>query len=222
MKVLHWNISKKNQPLSGVKRYEDELFSNIKKIDPSLDIQRIQRSDNIFLGSTFLSWIYRYSPGKADIVHATFQTLAPVAYLRRPKKFIVTVLDLTPFVYPDTQTDISTRIQWMLTPNALQLPDQIITISEFTKKELIRLWDFDEKKIKAIHLGVDHSRYHPLDRTTCRTKFGLKTDEKHILVVASNLPHKRMDITKKVFDRVKKECPSCEIAESRLWRYAAG
>lgn len=211
MKVLHWNISKKNQPLSGTKRYEDELFSNIKKIDPSLGIQRIQRSDNIFLGSTFLSWIYRYTRKDADVVHATFQTLAPVAYLRRPKKFIVTVLDLTPFVYPDTQTDISTRIQWMLTPNALQLPDQILTISEFTKKELIRLWDFDETKIKAIHLGVDHSRYHPLDRTTCRTKFGLKTDEKHILVVASNLPHKRMDITKKVFDRVKKECPSVKL-----------
>jgi len=46
MKIVQWNISKKNQPLSGVKRYEEELFKNIRIIDQSLDIQRIQRIDN--------------------------------------------------------------------------------------------------------------------------------------------------------------------------------
>jgi glycosyltransferase involved in cell wall biosynthesis len=42
-------------------------------------------------------------------------------------------------------------------------------------------------------------------------KFGLKNDEKYILVVASNLPHKRMDITKKVFEHVKTECPDVKL-----------
>jgi glycosyltransferase involved in cell wall biosynthesis len=211
MKVLQWNISKKNQLQSGTKRYEDELFKKIQEIHPSLEIERIQRLDNVFLGNTFLSWLYRYSLKDADIVHATFQTLAPVAYIRKPKKFIVTVLDLTPIVYPETQTDISTKIQWMLTPRALERTDKIITISEFTKKELIRLLGFNDERIKAIHLGVDHSSYCPMNREKCRIKFGLKPDEKYILVVASNLPHKRMDITKKVFDRVKKELPHIKL-----------
>jgi glycosyltransferase involved in cell wall biosynthesis len=211
MKVLYWNISKKNQHLSGVKRYEEELFNNIRKIDPLLDIQRIQRLENRVYGNTFLSWLYRYSLKDADIVHATFQTLAPVAYIRKPKKFIVTVLDLTPIVYPETQTDISTKIQWMLTPRALERTDKIITISEFTKKELIRLLGFNDERIKAIHLGVDHSRYYPMNRERSRIKFGLKPDEKYILVVASNLPHKRMDITKKVFDHVKKDFPNVKL-----------
>jgi glycosyltransferase involved in cell wall biosynthesis len=211
MRVLHWNISKKNQPISGVKRYEDELFNTIHKIFPSDGIQRIQRSDNIILGSTFLSWFYRYTIKDSDIVHATFQTIAPVAFFRKPKKFIVTVLDITPIVYPETQTDISTKIQWLLAPRAFKLTDQIITISAFTKKELIRLWGFEENKIKVIYLGVDHSRYHPMNRARCKIKFGLTTQEKYILVVASNLPHKRMDITKEVFDRVKKECPGIKL-----------
>ena len=110
MKVIHWNISKKNQPLSGVKRYEDELYQKFHDLYPSDDLKRVQRSDNLIFGSTFLSWIYRYTQNDADIVHATFQTIAPVAYYRRPKKFIITVLDLTPIIYPETQTDISTKI----------------------------------------------------------------------------------------------------------------
>ena len=211
MKVLHWNISKKNQPPSGVKRYEDELFQKIQKSNSSSDIQRIQRLDNIFLGSTFLSWIYRYTVRDADIVHATYQTLAPIAYFRRPKKFIVTVLDLTPLVYPETQTDISTKIQWILTPKALEIPDKIITISVFSKSELIRICGIDENKIEVIYPGVDHSRYYPMNRTTCKNKFGLEPNEKHILVVASNLPHKRMDITEKVFDHIKIEYPDIKL-----------
>ena len=211
MKVLHWNITTRNQHLSGVKRYEEELFNNIRKIDPLLDIQRIRRRDTKVFGNTFLSWLYLYSRDNADIVHATFQTIAPVAYIRKPKKFIVTVLDLTPLVYRETQSDISTKIQWMLTPRALDLTDKIITISEFTKKEMIRILGFKDERIEAIHLGVDHSSYYPMNRERCRMKFGLKPDEKYILVVASNLPHKRMDITKKVFDRVKKELPHIKL-----------
>jgi glycosyltransferase involved in cell wall biosynthesis len=205
MKVLHWNISKTNQLQSGTKRYEDELFKKIKEIHPSLEIERIQRLDNVFLGNTFLSWLYRYTLHDANIVHATFQTLAPVTYFRKPKKFIVTVLDLTPIVYPETQKDISTKIQWMITPKALKIPDKIIAISEFTKKELVRLWGFDEERINVIYLGVDHSRYHPMNRAMCKRQFGLEPDEKHILAVASDLHHKRLDITKKVFDRVKRD-----------------
>ncbi len=211
MKVLYWNISKKNQPISGVKRYEEELFLKMRDIDPKSRIQRIQRLDNELLGNVPLSWLYRYPVGDADIVHATYQTLAPRAYLHRPKKFVLSVLDLTPMVYPVTQIDISTKFQWFITPNALKIPDKIIAISEFTKKQLIRLCGIDASKIEVIYLGVDHSRYHPMDRIICRLKFGLHPDKKYILVVASNLPHKRMDITKKVFDRVKKDFPETSL-----------
>jgi glycosyltransferase involved in cell wall biosynthesis len=211
MKVLQWNISKRNQFQSGTKRYEDELFEKIREAHPTLEIQRIQRLDNVILGNTFLSWLYRYTKDDADVVHATFQTLAPVAYVRKPKKFIITVLDLTPIVYPETRTDISSKIQWMITPGALKRPDTIIVISEFTKKELVRLWGFDEERIKVIYLGVDHSRYHPMNRAMCKRQFGLEPDEKHILAVASDLPHKRLDITKKVFDCVKMDFPGIKL-----------
>jgi glycosyltransferase involved in cell wall biosynthesis len=211
MKVLHWNISKKNQPISGVKRYEEELFNNIRKIDPLLDIQKIQRLDNDFLGSTPVSWFYRYSVGDADIVHATYQTLAPSIHIKKPNKFIVTVHDLAPLMYPDLRYNFSTKMQWQLTPKALRRADILIAISEFTKQEIIRLCGIEENKIKVIYLGVDHEKYYPMDCQECKKQLGLNPDNRYILVVASNLPHKRMDLTKEIFDIVRKSRPDVKL-----------
>lgn len=206
MKIIHWNASKSSHPLFGAKRYEDELFKNIKALRTDIEIERIQRLDNTIVGNTFVSWFLKYSCKDADIVHATFQTLAPVLYFRRPKKFIVTVLDLTPVIYSTAlRKDISTRIQWMFTPKALKRVDRIIAISEFTKKETVRLAGVDESVIDVVHLAADRSKYYPLDRKECKRRFGFDTKEKHILVVASNLESKRMDLTQKVFDEVRKQ-----------------
>lgn len=211
MKVIHWNISKKNQPLSGVKRYEDELFTNIRKIDPSLEIDRIHRLENGFLGSTPLSWLYRYAVKDADIVHATYQTLAPSIRIKKPKKFIVTVHDLAPLVYPELQDNFSTKIQWQMTPRGLRKADFIIAISNFTKKEIVRLCKIDEQKVEVVHQGVDSERYHPLDKDKSRKEIGLNPEGEYILVVASNLTHKRMDLTKKIFDNVRKQRPDVQL-----------
>lgn len=206
MKIIHWNASKASHPLFGAKRYEDELFKNIKTLSEDIEIERIQRLDNSIIGSTFVSWFLKYRCKDADIVHATFQTLAPVLYCRRPKKFIVTVLDLTPVIYSTAlRKDISTRIQWMFTPKALKRVDRIIAISEFTKKETVRLAGVDESVIDVVHLAADRSRYYPMDKRECKQRFGLNTKEKHILVVASNLESKRMDLTQKVFNEVRKQ-----------------
>jgi hypothetical protein len=41
MKVVHWNTSRVNSPMSGIKKYEDELFKNLVKIarDEGLDFE---------------------------------------------------------------------------------------------------------------------------------------------------------------------------------------
>jgi len=96
-------------------------------------------------------------------------------------------------------------------PGCSAKADQIIAISEFTKKEIIRLCGIDGEKIKVIYLGVDREKYRPMRRFECRKKFGLKSDEKLILVVASNLPHKRMDLTKRIFDDVRKAYPDVKL-----------
>ncbi|CAD7769490.1 D-inositol-3-phosphate glycosyltransferase [Candidatus Methanoperedenaceae archaeon GB37] len=204
MNIIHWNISKVSHPMYALRKYEDELFCHIKELKQDWNIERIWRKDKKILGSTVFSWLF-YKSNDADVVHATSQTVAPAAYfkLKKSNKFIVTVHDLAPLVYPSEITDVSMRIQWMLTPKALRKADRIIAISEFTKEELMGLIEISEEKISVIHQGVDHEKYKPLDKIKCKEKFGLNQEDKHILVVSSNVKHKRMDLAKNIFDHIR-------------------
>jgi glycosyltransferase involved in cell wall biosynthesis len=201
---MHWNVSRKTDRMSGIKRYEDELFGNIKKLYPELDIERMWRNQNKYRGSVCASWFFRPKAKGADIVHATFQTLAPIALFKKPRRLVVTVNDLIPMIYPSTNRNISTKLQWIFTPPALKKVDHIIAISEFVKQEIIRLLGINKDKITVVYDGVDHSLYRPLNKEDCKRKFKLNLSEKHILVVASNEEHKRMDLVAKVFDKIKK------------------
>lgn len=203
MRVVHWNISKPSHPMYALKKYEDELFENMVSMEAGITLDRIQRAENKILGNTVFSWPLQYRCRNADIVHATFQAVAPAVYFHRPKKFVVTVHDLAPLVYPSEVHDLSVRFQWLLTPKALRKADKIIAISEFTKKEMIRLLDIEEEKISVVYQGVNHSIYHPMDKEKCKKKFGLNPDNRYILVVSSNVKHKRMDLTRKIFEEIR-------------------
>jgi len=208
MKIVHWNATRENQHLTGVKRYEDKLFENIKRLikleDYNWRINRIQRSKNKVLGSTFLSWLYKYQCKDADIIHITEETVAPVTLLRRPKKLVITCHGLIPMVYSTLIRDFTTKVQWTLIPKVMDKANKIIAISNFTKKEIMRLLGIEEDKIAVIYHGVDHSKYKPLDKEKSRIYLGLNPDARYILVVSSNLVQKRMDIVKKVFDEIRK------------------
>ncbi|MFA5367031.1 MAG: glycosyltransferase family 1 protein [Dehalococcoidia bacterium] len=202
MKIVHWNLSKQTLPMSGVQRYEDELYANIKELGKgnNIDIERMRRTRN-----TVAAWFSDYKILNADIVHATSQTVAPAVFIKRPGRFVVTVLDLIPLVYPSVlRKDLSVRLQWMLTPGALKRVDKIIAISEFTKKEIIRLLDIHESKICTVYLAADRSRYFPMDKMECRKKLGLSLSDKYVLVIASNNENKRMDLVQEIFSGLRK------------------
>jgi len=169
MKIVQWNISKEEHPMYALRKYEDELFKHLKELRQDWNIGRIWRSDGKILGSTVFSWFF-YKSNNADIVHATSQTIAPAVYfrLKKPRKFIVTVHDLAPLVYPSEITDVSMKIQFMLTPRALKKADRIIAISEFTKGEIMRLPGIEEERISVVYQGVDHKRYKSMDKIKCK------------------------------------------------------
>lgn len=202
MKIVHWNISKASHPVYALRKYEDELYENMASIiGEGFTLERIRRPKGDILGNTVFSWAV-YKSHDADIVHATSQTLAPAIYFKNISKFVVTVHDLAPMVYPTEISNMSLKFQYLLTPKALKKADRIIADSNFTKNELLRLTKLNESKIDVVYLGVDHERYRPIDKRECKGKFGLDPEDKHILVVSSNLEHKRMDLAKKLFDQI--------------------
>ena len=201
MKVLHWNESVEGGKMTGIRRYEDELFEGMRK--KGVDVERIQRRKSKLFGNVPISWLLRYRCRNADVVHATTQTGIPAIMFKKPKKFVATVHDLIPLVYPSSIEDISKRIQWLLIPKYVNKVDRIIAISKFVKEELIRLLGGKEEKIEVVYEGVDHKMFRPMDKEECKLAFGLNPDEKHILVVSMNEVQRRMDIVKEVFRKIK-------------------
>ena len=201
MKVVHWNESVEGGKMTGIRRYEDELFEGMRK--KGVNVERIQRKNSKLFGNVPVSWILRYHSKNADIVHATTQTGIPAIMFKKPKNFIATIHDLIPLLYPSVIEDISERIQWYFIPKFVKKADRIIAVSKFVKDELIRLLGVDGEKIEVVYEGVNHERFKPMDKEECKLAFGLNPDEKHILVVSMNEEQRRMDIAKEVFGRTR-------------------
>lgn len=193
LKVMQWNICNEDDILTGAKRYEDELFNNVNQL---INVERIRRTTS---RRSYLMDIFKYKTNDADVVHATFQTLAPLKILKRPKNFVLTVHDIIPKVYFTTNQKIINM--WYLLQYAIPKADKIIVDSEFTKSELITRLDIDENKIHVVLLGVNE-KYKLLNKEECKIKFNLNPNIKYIIIASSNQQWKNMGFINKIVDKI--------------------
>ena len=96
-----------------------------------------------------------------DVYHSPSYLCSPFtgAY-----KKIITVFDVIPFLFPEALS--KSRLFWKLfyatripTRMILQSADTIVTASNNTKRDLIRLFNIPAKKIRVIGIGLD-TRFH--------------------------------------------------------------
>lgn len=210
--VVHWNVSKTNSPAYGTAKYENHLWRGLRELSAVND--RIQRRDGKIRGSMPVSWLMRFQPGHHNLVHATFQTVSPAAFFHRPKKFVITVHDLAPLVYKSEQRDLSLKLQWKATLPALRAADHLIAISEFTKSEMQRLMGIPESKITVVRQGIDREVYYPRDKHSSREHFGLDHDADYILVVSSNLEHKRTEVIGEILEKLQKNKSNVKVLKA--------
>jgi len=188
MKICYWTPSS----VGGAGEYEHYLPRKMEELGAEVNIFARPKG---FLGNPLTLRLFYRSNG--DIVHAMSPILSIYSY-PKPRNFIVTSHGLYTL-----QTSLESRIKRFLSIKALKRADKIIAVSEFAKREVIENVSIDPEKVSTIYLGVDHSTFKPMDKEYCKIYFGLHPNEKHILVVASELRLKRLDITKAVFDRIR-------------------
>jgi len=77
-------------------------------------------------------------------------------------KLIITVHDLSPTIFPEFY-DLKRRFwhKYLNYQKSYQRADLILAVSEYTKADLIKLFNVDEKKIKVINPGLDHEFFKP-------------------------------------------------------------
>ncbi|MFL0195586.1 glycosyltransferase family 4 protein [Clostridium sp. WILCCON 0269] len=78
-------------------------------------------------------------------------------------KFIITLHDVIPYRMPKTVSDRYLKIFSEYIPKIVPLCDGIITVSNFSKKDIVKSFNFPENKIYVTHLASEDI-YKPLDK----------------------------------------------------------
>jgi len=152
-------------------------------------------------------WLNRQLPAavrskKFDLLHFTKADVPS----RKLTATVVTIFDVIPLLLPETQSMIR-RWYW---PQALrrasELSDHIITISQASKKDIMRLLDVPPEKITVTPLAIDRSRFRPQPASVIsRVKNLYKLERPYILFVGTRDWRKNISSLISAFDSIKGE-----------------
>ena len=124
-----------------------------------------------------------------DLIHSTDQ-LIPIV---NNKPLVVTVMDTIPLSHPQFIKARSRIIKPFLWKKLTQRADHIITISEFSKGQIIEFMDYPSEKITSIPLGVDERYFEKISNEVTEVALTkLKITKPFFLFIGSIQPRKNL------------------------------
>jgi glycosyltransferase involved in cell wall biosynthesis len=141
-----------------------------------------------------------------NIKHITSQELAFLLNSVKLKNNIVTCYDLIPWVYNNERSWI-----WKENMKGLKKADNIITISEFSKDEIVKYLKYPEDRIEIVYPGVDHSVYYKKRDREILRKHNIQDNEKIVLYVGSETPRQNVPVLLEAFSMLKKIIPNIKL-----------
>jgi glycosyltransferase involved in cell wall biosynthesis len=172
-------------------------------------------------------WTYTKFPReiKKDKIDVLFMPIQSTPFFKKPKniKLVITVHDLASLLFPKQFTFKDRFLLNFHTKRAVKMADKIIVPSEATKKDIIKFYNVDEKKIEVIYHGVapchceGKARSNPestranrnvaigensngIAASSCGTP---RNDKKYILFVGTIQPRKNIVRLIEAFEKVK-------------------
>lgn len=136
--------------------------------------------------------------GGLNIIHITnpYGTFRSTGY-----RNVITVHDITPVLFPETQNRMHVFHHKYILPSILKRADAIITDSENSRQDILRYYRINEKKVRAIYLGVDES-YRPASE---KSNFVKSIAGPYILNVGTLEPRKNLTTLVRAFRLAKEE-----------------
>jgi len=118
-----------------------------------------------------------------------------------------------------TSIDLSQLKRW--TPLSIKKAKKILTISEFSKSEIINLYGVPEEKIKVVYPGFDKSIYHgkipKTKQLQVKKKYGISGS--YLLYVGTLQPRKNISRLIEAFAKLEKPRLKLVIGGKKGWFY---
>lgn len=199
----------KTDEIFGMSKYQKEIHERMKniKLNP-IEYPKVSKKKQINSAVKYIVYpfIVKKQVRKDNIKHITSQDLAYLLELMKLEKTIVTCHDLIPWVYDNNRLPT-----WKLNMRGLKKADRIITISEYSKSDIIKHVGYPENQISIVSPAVDHGSYFVNRDKEIIKKFGIKNDEKVILYVGSEQPRKNIPFLLEAVSQLKKKLPEIKL-----------
>lgn len=118
---------------------------------------------------------------------------------------ISTIHDLIPYIMPETVGKGYLKRFISQMPQIIQSSDILITVSEFSKKDIMRIFDVPEDRIKVTPLAAD-SIFMPMDKSHAKSfiRNNYKIEKDFILYLGGFSPRKNVKSILLAFSRIYK------------------
>ncbi len=191
---------------TGVERYALEVILNLAKIDqkneyvlyfrtePRKEFKNLPKNFQLrvipfpkFWTQTRLTWELFWHP--VDVFFMPIQALPFI----HPKNSVITVHDIAYEFFPKAFSGFMGFYLKLTTRWGVRRAKKIVTVSETTKNDVVRVYHTDPKKIKAIHLGLNpYIASTNYEQTQSVLDKYLLTYKKYILFVGTLQPRKNI------------------------------
>ncbi len=141
-----------------------------------------------------------------NVKHIIYQNLAYLLNLTKLENTVITCHDLIPWVYEKNRSSF-----WKNNINGLKKADRIITVSEFSKNEIVNYVKYPEENIHVISNAVDHSIYYKNPDKSILNRLNISSKDHVILYVGSEEPRQNVDKLIKAFAKLKKKLPEIKL-----------
>jgi glycosyltransferase involved in cell wall biosynthesis len=193
----------------GISKYNSEIFSRIKGVHLNkIEYPQIGTSRLIdgAVKRTIYPMIVKHQVQDTAVKHVTNQDLAFLLTLMDLHPSIVTCHDLIPVAYSDKHS-----LYWKMNLRGLRNADHIITVSEFSKKEIIRLTGIMGDRISVIHDGVDTAKYFPKPDRSILLQYSITDRDNVIMYLGSEEPRKNIALILNAIHQLKKTLPNIKF-----------
>ncbi|MSQ15675.1 MAG: glycosyltransferase family 1 protein [Dehalococcoidia bacterium] len=214
---------------TGLARYAQELYPRLREIGVDVCMTEPRPADlpdfteGVFkrVGWDTRTFLTNYplmaQVPEEGLLHLASQNLGGMLLFRHLEPVVITVHDIIHYLlrrdsYLSSYTHAAHRFFDRVAMVGVKKAGTIIADSQYTKNTLIDHLDIPAERIHVVYLGVNQSRFHPVDvRDDFFENYGINRDTKYILFVGSEEPKKNFNLLLRAFAIIREERKDVEL-----------